>query len=112
MGAGDRYVCPGGFPGLFPDLTRYQAEMDQRSVNDGQESWKNDPAKVASSLVATFFGWTQQVMTKVLSGGGPRDVDATVQVQNILMQNQGPTVIVDAQSSWRVRRRTCGLPSA
>jgi hypothetical protein len=82
------------FPGLFPDLTRYQAEMDQRSVNDGQNTWKNDPTKVASSLATTFFGWAQGVTTTILSGGGTRDVDATAQVQKILTQNQGPTVLV------------------
>ncbi len=34
------------FPGLFPDLTRYQAETDQALVNKGQDTWKDDPAQV------------------------------------------------------------------
>ena len=32
---------PTAFPGLFPDLTRYQAEMDQNTVKTGQDFWKN-----------------------------------------------------------------------
>lgn len=84
------------FPGIFPHLTRYQAEMDQLRVNKGQDTWKNDPAKVASALATKFWDWTQQVTTRVLSGGGPRDVDATVEARNILDQahNVGASVIV------------------
>jgi hypothetical protein len=85
------------FPGIFPDLTRYQAEADQARVNHGQDTWKNDPAKVAKALAAQFFGWKRTLTTTVLSGGGSRDVDATVQVQEALAQgppNQGPSVIV------------------
>src|SRR4029077_11579424 len=28
------------FPGIFPDLTRYQAEADQAQVNQGKQPWK------------------------------------------------------------------------
>jgi hypothetical protein len=35
------------FPGIYPDLTRYQAEADQRLVSFGQDTWKNNAAKVA-----------------------------------------------------------------
>ena len=38
------------FPGIFPDLTRYQAEADQGLVNKGQDTWKNDPQAVAKAL--------------------------------------------------------------
>src|SRR5436305_1463789 len=27
------------FPGMFPDLTRWQAEADQQKVKQGQDSW-------------------------------------------------------------------------
>lgn len=74
------------FPGIFPDLTRYQAELDQRAVNGGQDTWKNDPAQVAKALVARFFDWKRPVTTKVLSGGGAQDVDASVQVQETPLQ--------------------------
>lgn len=82
------------FPGLFPDLTRYQAENDQTLINNGQDTWKNDPTRVSKALVTALLGWKQQLTTRVLSGGGARDVDATVQVQEVLMQGQGPSAIV------------------
>lgn len=85
------------FPGLYPDLTRYQAEADQARVNQGQDSWKNDPTKVAKALASQFFGWKRALTTKVLSGGGPHDVAASVQVQESPVQGgpgQGPTVTV------------------
>ncbi len=69
------------FPGIFPDLTRYQAEADQVRVNQGIDTWKNDPAQVAKALAHESFKWTRTVTTKVVSGGGPKDVYATVQVQ-------------------------------
>ncbi len=68
------------FPGIFPDLTRYQAEADQESVNRGHESWKNDPSQVTRALVARFLQWNDGVATTLVSGGGVRDVDATVRV--------------------------------
>jgi len=85
------------FPGLYPDLTRYQAEQDQARINQGQDSWKNDPTRLTKALAAQFFGWKRTLVTKVLSGGGPRAVDATVQVQEAPLQNgqrPGPSIIV------------------
>jgi hypothetical protein len=85
------------FPGIFPDLTRYQAEADQALVNKGIDTWKNDAAQVAKAVEVKFFHWKGTVTTKVLSGGGPRDVNATVQVQEASVQgaqSQGPYVIV------------------
>jgi len=79
------------FPGFYPNLTRYQAEQDQGRINQGQDSWKNNPAQVTKALAVQFFGWKRTLSTKVLSGGGPRDVDATVQVQEAPLQHgQGP----------------------
>jgi hypothetical protein len=85
------------FPGIFPDLTRYQAEADQASVNAGHDPWKNDPTQVAKALAGQFFGWQRAVTTKLLSGGGSQDVDATVQVQEPPLQGaqgQGPSAVV------------------
>jgi hypothetical protein len=79
------------FPGIFPDLTRYQAEADQAQVNQGHDTWKNDPQAVAKALVVQFFGWQRALTTKLLSGGGPQDVEATVQVQEAPVQG-GPTL--------------------
>ena len=32
------------FPGIFPDMTRYQAEADQARSMLGHDTWKNDAA--------------------------------------------------------------------
>jgi hypothetical protein len=40
------------FPGIFPDLTRYEAEQDQMMVNGGADPWKNNAAKVAQQMAA------------------------------------------------------------
>jgi hypothetical protein len=85
------------FPGLYPDLTRYQAEADQARVNQGKDTWKNDPAQVAKALASMGFNWKRTLTTKVLSGGGPHDVDAVVQVQEAPVQGgsqQSPTATV------------------
>jgi len=85
------------FPGIFPDLTRYQAELDQMRVNQGNETWKNDPARVARALSIQFFKWQRTVTTTLLSGGGPGDISASVRVQESPVggaQSQGPSVIV------------------
>lgn len=85
------------FPGLFPDLTRYQAEADQSNVSKGQDSWKNDPARVAARLSKQFFQWNRSLTTRVLSGGGPNDVSATVSVEEAPIVHgpkTGPGVLV------------------
>lgn len=71
------------FPGFFPDMTRYQAEIDQtQQVKQGKDAWKNDAAKVAQQMAVTLLKWSSSAQTKALSGGGAQDVDAVVQVQN------------------------------
>jgi hypothetical protein len=87
------------FPGIFPDLTRYQAEADQVQVNQGRDPWKKDPQQVAKALTKQFFDWSRPATTTVLSGGGPKDVYATVQVQELPPQggkgtSSGPSVKV------------------
>ena len=74
------------FPGIFPDLTRYQAEADQASVNQGHQPWKNDPAQVAKALAVQFLQWTRPLTATVTSGGGSHDVYATVKVQEVAIQ--------------------------
>ncbi|HEX9090120.1 MAG TPA: hypothetical protein VF831_01450 [Anaerolineales bacterium] len=70
------------FPGLYPDLTRYQAEVDQAwVVNMGKDTWKNDPKQVALKFVSTFIDWKYPLTATIASGGGSRDVDATVRVR-------------------------------
>lgn len=82
------------FPGLFPDLTRYQAEADQAQVNQAHQPWKMDPQAVAKAMATSFFDWKQSIGTKLLSGGGVQDVAATVQVQEAGAQSQRPGVIM------------------
>jgi len=88
------HVCADRFPGIFPDLTRYQAEAAQAQVNSGQNTWRNDPVLVAKLLAAQFMNWQGTLTTKVLSGGGPNDVYATIQVQGTPIQSAQPTIVV------------------
>ncbi len=64
------------FPGMFPDLTRWQAEADQEKVNHGRDTWKLDAVKTAKRFAEKFLqaGGT----TTLVSGGSPHDLDALV----------------------------------
>ena len=75
---------PVSFPGIFPDLTRFQAEKDQAQVNRGQDAWKLDAAMVASHMASDphLLNWPTTAPTTVVSGGGPHDSDAVVTVKN------------------------------
>lgn len=70
------------FPGIYPDLTRYQAEDDQAQVNQGQQPWKLSATMVARALAMTFLNWHANSPTTLLSGGGAHDVSALVRVQS------------------------------
>ncbi len=86
------------FPGIFPDLTRYQAEADQVQVNQGNETWKNDAAQLTRAMVSKFFGWKRAVSATVTSGGGPHDLSANVSVSekaNQRGQKQGSIINVE-----------------
>ena len=69
------------FPGIFPDLTRYQAEADQASVKAGHQPWKLSATQVATSLAVSQLNWSLS-STTLLSGGGLHDVSAVVRVRN------------------------------
>lgn len=73
---------PVSFPGIFPDLTRYQAETDQQQVNQGHDPWKLQAALVASSLAVSLLKWPTNTTTTLVSGGGTHDTDAIVNVKN------------------------------
>jgi hypothetical protein len=77
-------LVPVSFPGIYPDLTRYQAENDQAQVNQGQDAWKLSAATVASHLAAdpNLLKWSSTAPTTVVSGGGSGDTDALVTVKN------------------------------
>lgn len=73
---------PVSFPGLFPDLTRYQAETDQAQVNQGHDPWKLSAETVSNTLAVTLLKWSTSAQTTIVSGGGQHDVDAVVTVKN------------------------------
>jgi hypothetical protein len=79
------------FPGIYPDLTRYQAEADQARVNQGQEFWKTNAAKVASHFAMDLLKWPS-ANTTVTSGGGASDTNAVVAVTTGGTPNKQVTV--------------------
>lgn len=84
------------FPGIFPDLTRYQAEADQTSVGQGKDLWKNDAMLSAKALVTKLFNWQRSISASVVKGGTATDSQATVNVSEAPAdkQTQGPSVVV------------------
>ncbi len=70
------------FPGIFPDLTRYQAESDQAQVNQGHQPWKLSATMVANVLAVSLLNWSTSSSTTLLSGGGLHDVSAVVHVRS------------------------------
>ena len=73
---------PVAFPGLFPDLTRYQAEADQQQVNQGHDPWKLDAAMSANMLAVTLLKWSSSAATTIVSGGGLHDETTVVSVKS------------------------------
>jgi len=72
------------FPGIYPDLTRYQVETDQAMVNQGQDFWKTNATQVATHLALDLLKWPS-ANTSIMSGGSASDTDATV-----LVKTSGP----------------------
>ena len=70
------------FPGLFPDLTRYQAEDDQVQVNQGQQPWKLSATQTAQAFGAQLLHWDANATATTVSGGGSHDTQAVVSLQN------------------------------
>jgi hypothetical protein len=75
-------LIPVSFPGIFPDLTRYQAEADQRQVHQGQQSWKLHADTTAARLAANLLHWSLNAATTIVSGGGPHDANTVVIVKS------------------------------
>jgi len=77
-------LIPVSFPGIYPDLTRYQAENDQAQVNQGKDPWKLNAVQVANHMAADahLLNWPGNAPTTVVSGGGSSDSDAVVTVKN------------------------------
>ncbi len=72
------------FPGLYPDLTRYQAEFVQGEVNTGQglQQWRLSAVTTAQNFAEFVLGWDPSAPTTVLSGGGTHDAKALILVKN------------------------------
>jgi len=70
------------FPGIFPDLTRYQAEADQEQVNQGHQPWKLDADMTANALAVYMLKWSTSARATIVSGGGSRDLEAVVTVNS------------------------------
>jgi hypothetical protein len=75
-------LVPTAFPGIFPDITRYQAEGDQQAVNQGDAHWKLDASIVASNFATTLLKWPSDSPATIVSGGGQNDKNAVVSVKN------------------------------
>jgi hypothetical protein len=72
------------FSGLYPDLTRYQAEFEQGEVNTGQgfQQWRLSAVTTAQNFAEFVLGWDPNSPTTVLSGGGTHDAKALILVTN------------------------------
>jgi hypothetical protein len=68
------------FPGIYPHLTRYQAEEAQALVKQGQQAWELDARQVASNFASSLLKWSGANVT-MSGGGGAQDVSATVMMQ-------------------------------
>lgn len=73
---------PVAFPGIYPHLTRYQAEVAQQQEQQGQQPWLLDAREVANSFNGKFLKWNSPDI-QFVSGGGPHDVNATVNIKNV-----------------------------
>jgi len=80
-----------GFSGIYPDLTRFQAEADQAKVNQGQDFWKTNATKVANNLALGMLKWPS-AKAAIVSGGGSGDTDAVVTVSTGGTPNKQITV--------------------
>src|SRR5579883_1823097 len=70
------------FPGIFPDLTRYQAEADQAQVNQGHQPWKLSATMTAQAFGANLLHWDPNAPATLVSGGGAKDTQAVVSLKD------------------------------
>jgi hypothetical protein len=73
---------PVTFPGIFPDLTRYQAEIAQAHVNQGHQPWRLSAIQTAQALASNLLHWAPSAPATILSGGGNSDLNAVVTVKS------------------------------
>ena len=83
------------FPGIYPDVTRYQAEHDQAAVNAElaalpagqagtqiQDAWKLAPASLVSRLAQVIFHWQLSDFSVVVPPKARQSLAYTVTVVN------------------------------
>lgn len=75
-------LVPVAFPGIYPDLTRYQAETLQQQVNQGQQPWRLSATQTSQSLAANLLKWSASSPATLVSGGGLHDPNAVVSVKS------------------------------
>jgi len=77
-------LVPVAFTGLFPDISRYQAEFEQHEVNNGQgyQQWRLSAVTTAQNFAEFVLKWTPNTPTTVLSGGGTNDTKAVILIKN------------------------------
>lgn len=76
-------LVPINFPGIYPVLSRYEAEDLQQQVNQGNQPLL-DASKVALNLATdqNLLGWSSDSVASVDSGGGKSGANAVVTVKN------------------------------
>lgn len=81
---GARTLVQVGFVGLYPDMTRYQAEDAQQQVNasQGGRGWQLDAVSTAQFFAEFLLQWPAGAPARIVSGGGAHDVRAVVLVSN------------------------------
>ena len=72
------------FPGIYPDLTRYQAEFEQGQINTGQgfQQWRLSAVTTAQYFAEFVLMWDPDAPATVVSGGGAHDAMAVILVKN------------------------------
>ena len=74
-------LVPVSFPGIYPNLTRYEAEGDQQLVNQGKLPLLS-ATQVAGNLATKLLNWSANASTTLVSGGNSHDKDAVVTVKS------------------------------
>ncbi|HEX6482220.1 MAG TPA: hypothetical protein VF043_25530 [Ktedonobacteraceae bacterium] len=72
------------FSGIYPDLTRYQAEFEQGQINKGQgfQQWRLSAVTTAQFFAEFVLMWDPDAPATVVSGGGAHDAMAVILVKN------------------------------
>ncbi len=73
------------FPGIYPDLTRYQAEFEQGQINTGQgyQQWRLSALTTAQYFAEFVLMWDPDAPATVVSGGSAHDAMAVILVKNL-----------------------------